>query len=192
MPLFSIDTRDFENVNKFVEAVPAKIDKAFDLALRAFVPMLVAEIRANAAGRILMGHTMNLVKAVEFYYVTKNGHTEADILVDEVKAPYADILEEGGTIFEKGKWLKVPFRNSPTYPFHGDYSGFETAFTKKINDFTKVVFGRGLGGGLQGLYLLKRRVKEPETHWFSEPIVRKMPEFVSYFLDAMDAVMGKA
>jgi hypothetical protein len=93
---------------------------------------------------------------------------------------YASIQDTGGTIKAKGKYLTVPFPGVKGRA--KDYPGSFVIKTHGNLFIVKEKYGHRGGGkyvgayrGLQWLFVLKKQVTLPATHWFSSVINRREP-----------------
>jgi hypothetical protein len=140
-------------------------------------------IKRNISGRILHVGTGQLsrntgMKLVEFgqdnFGVVLG--TGPDVGLSEVK--YASIQEHGGTIKPlRAKWLTIPVGGTKgkaaNYP--------DSFFIKSKSGNLLLVERRGKRGGLHPLFVLKKEVKIPASHWLSDSIAEKIAELNAAF-----------
>lgn len=83
---------------------------------------------------------------------------------------YARIQDEGGTITAKRtKYLTIPFPG-----VKGWARNYADSFVIK-SKAGNLIIARDAGHGIQPLFLLKKEVKLPATHWFTKVIQVKTP-----------------
>jgi len=109
--------------------------------------------------------------------VVKTGPESAQILlgtggvIGKSEVVYADIQERGGWIFpRKGKFLAIPLPGSKGSP--RNYGNLVFVRPKTGNLLAVEVTGKTF----KPRFLLVRSVKLQARHWFTRPIVERMPE----------------
>jgi len=166
-------------LKKFPDAVLARTS---DIMTQWQIYELEKQVQLGLAGLDLNRRTGHLFRGVRFSKVVTSTLGEAEVKVSmgvlPDYVPYAMIQETGGTIKSKGKLLTVPTRYALTTAgvTKKPAPEWKNTFVIKTKSGNLLIMQNRKHGEVVPLFVLRKSVKIPASHWASNAVKRSLPK----------------
>ena len=166
-------------LKKFPDAVLARTS---DIMTQWQIYELEKQVQLGLAGLDLNRRTGHLSRGVRFSKVVTSTLGEAEVKVSmgvlPDYVPYAMIQETGGTIKSKGKLLTVPTRYALTTAgvTKKPAPEWKNTFVIKTKSGNLLIMQNRKHGEVVPLFVLRKSVKIPASHWASNAVKRSLPK----------------
>ena len=179
-----------QNLEDLLDRYPMAFGEAMVSALDDWQLLIDREMQLNLEGRNLKRRTGHLAQGLNWVSVRREGSNF--VMELESKAPYAAIQEHGGVIKpKKAKYLTVPLPAAltPAGVLRKEAREYPNAFIQRSRRGNLIIFDQR-GNKIVPLFVLKKEVKIPPSHWFSDAVNRVDNELVQILAIEVDRRIG--
>lgn len=156
-----------------------RLDRAFRFQLTRWGGKAKKHILKNIRGNLLKVRTAKLWRSIGFKTKTEGSKSYIDIgsgVAGRKAPPYARIQEKGGKITpKKAKMLTIPLPG-----IKGVAANFPDAFIIKSKKGNVLLVEKKGKKGLRPLFVLKKSVTIPASHWLSQSIAEMKPDLIKH------------